>query len=57
MNAVRTRNAWIVPLTRGNRKRFEDKSSSLVTTNSVTLAPASTALIMASVAKKEKKVI
>jgi len=35
---------------------FEDKISSLVTTNSMTLTPAITALIIASVAKKEKKV-
>ena len=43
-------------MSRNIKKRFDDKVSSVVTTNSMTLTPAITALIIASVAKREKKV-
>jgi len=57
MNVVRTASARTAAMTKNIRKRFEDKMSSVVTANSMTLTPAITALIIASVAKKEKKVI
>jgi len=53
MNVVNATNARTVAITRNIKKRFEDKMSSVVTTNSVTLTPASTALIIASVTKKK----
>ena len=54
MNVVRKINVRTKAMTRNIKKRFEDKVSSVATTNSVTLTPATTTLITASVAKREK---
>ena len=57
MNVVRTARERTAAMTRNIRKRFEDKINSVVTTNSVTLTPTSTALVNAPVPKQEKKVV